>query len=38
MSASIIQISVKPDTLGEVGLPKIPVDQVWLKKEGLEGD
>ena len=38
MSASIIQISVKPDTPGEVGLPKVPVDQVWVKKEGLEGD
>jgi len=38
MSASVIQISVKPDTPGEVGLPKMPVDQVWVKKEGLEGD
>lgn len=38
MSASVIQVSVKPDTPGEVGLPKIPVDQVWVKKEGLEGD
>ena len=38
MSASVIQISVKPETPGEVGLPKMPVDQVWVKKEGLEGD
>ena len=38
MSASVIQISVKPDTPGEVGLPKMPVDQVLVKKEGLEGD
>ena len=38
MSASVIQIGVKPDTPGEVGLPKIPVNQVWVKKEGLEGD
>lgn len=38
MSASVIQISVKPDTPGEVGLPKMPVNQVWVKKEGLEGD
>ena len=38
MSVTVIQISVKPDTPGEVGLPKMPVDQVWVKKEGLEGD
>ena len=38
MSASVIQIGVKPDTPGEVGLPKMPVNQVWVKKEGLEGD
>ena len=38
MSASVIQISVKPDTPGEVGLPKMPVDQALVKKEGLEGD
>ena len=38
MSASVIQISVKPDTPGEVGLPKMPVNQVWVKKEGREGD
>ena len=38
MSASVIQISVKPETPGEVGLPKMSVDQALVKKEGLEGD
>ena len=38
MSASVIQISVKPDTPGEVGLPKMSVGQALVKKEGLEGD
>ena len=38
MSASVIQISVKPETPGEVGLPKMSVGQALVKKEGLEGD
>ena len=38
MSVTVIQISVKPDTPGEVGLPKMSVDQALVKKEGLEGD
>ena len=38
MSASVIQISVKPDTPGEVGLPKMSVGQALVKKEGFEGD
>ena len=38
MFASVIQISVKPDTPGEVGLPKMSVGKALVKKEGLEGD
>ena len=38
MSVTVIQISVKPDTPGEVGLPKMSVGQALVKKEGLEGD
>ena len=38
MSVTVIQISVKPDTLGEVGLPKMSVGQALVKKEGFEGD
>ena len=38
MSASIFQINVKPDTPAEVGLPKIPVNQVHITRAGLDGD
>ena len=38
MSASVIQISVKSETPGEVGLPILSVAQALVKKEGLEGD
>ena len=38
MSPSIFQINVKPDTPGEVGLPKMPVSYVKVHKAGLDGD
>ncbi|MBN4081078.1 hypothetical protein JYT44_01805 [Caldithrix abyssi] len=38
MSATIFQINVKPETSGEVGLPKMPINQVHITAAGLEGD
>ena len=38
MKPSIFQISIKPETPDEVGLPKIPVNQVQIDKAGLVGD
>ena len=38
MKPFIFQISVKPDTTGEVGLPKMPVAQVQIDMAGLAGD
>jgi hypothetical protein len=35
MKPFIFQISVKPDTTGEVGLPKMPVAQVQIDMAGL---
>lgn len=36
--ANIYQINVKPQTPGERGLPKIPVDAARVTLHGLEGD
>ena len=38
MTTSISQINVKPDTPGQVGLPKIPVETATISKWGLAGD
>ncbi|MEA1882807.1 MAG: MOSC domain-containing protein [Candidatus Marinimicrobia bacterium] len=38
MKPSIFQISVKPHTPGEAGLPKMSANQVKINKSGLEGD
>ena len=38
MTTTIFKINVKPDTPGEVGLPKIPVEKVMISKWGLDGD
>jgi MOSC domain-containing protein YiiM len=38
MTTSISQINVKPDTPGQVGLPKIPVETAIISKWGLAGD
>ena len=38
MFPSIFQINVKPDTPGEVGLPKMPVESTIVTEWGLEGD
>ena len=38
MSPSIFQINIKPDTPGEVGLPKMPVESTIVTEWGLEGD
>jgi len=38
MNPSIFQISVKPETHGQVGLPKKPVTQVQIDILGLVGD
>jgi MOSC domain-containing protein YiiM len=34
----VLQINVKPDTLGERGLPKHPVERALIKRNGLVGD
>jgi len=38
MSPSIFQINIKPDTPGEVGLPKMPIKSTIVTEWGLEGD
>ena len=38
MSPSIFQINIKPDTPGEVGLPKMPIESTIVTEWGLEGD
>ena len=38
MSGEIQQINVKPQTKGEHGLPKKPVDYAFVAREGVEGD
>ena len=38
MSPSILQINIKPDTPGEVGLPKMPIKSTIVTEWGLEGD
>jgi molybdopterin adenylyltransferase len=38
MTTSISQINVKPDTPGQVGLPKIPVETATISEWGLAGD
>lgn len=34
----IVRISAKPKTEGERGIPKIAVDNAFVKKEGIDGD
>jgi MOSC domain-containing protein YiiM len=36
--AEVLQINIKPETTGERGLPKHPVDRVLVKRSGLTGD
>jgi len=38
MASSVFQINVKPNTLGEVGLPKISIDSGEISLSGIEGD
>ena len=38
MNARILQINIKPNKKGERGLPKKPVDNVFISKSGLDGD
>ena len=38
MNHKVLQINVKPETQGEHGLPKIPVKNGILTKEGFKGD
>ncbi len=38
MKPFVFQISVKPDTVGEIGLPKMPATQVQIDIAGLTGD
>ena len=38
MASSVFQINVKPNTPGEVGLPKIPIDSGNFSLSGIEGD
>ena len=38
MASSVFQINVKPNTPGEVGLPKIPIDSGQILSSGIEGD
>ena len=38
MSGLIYQLNVKPDTLGERGLPKLSIEEARLSREGVEGD
>ena len=38
MKPFVFQISVKPDTVGEIGLPKRPATQVQIDTAGLTGD
>ena len=38
MNSRILQINLKPNTKGERGLPKKPVDNVFISKLGLDGD
>ena len=38
MASSIFQINVKPNTPGEVGLPKVAIDSAQISFSGIEGD
>jgi len=38
MSGSVLQLSVKPKTAGEYGLPKRPVQSLRISPAGAEGD
>ena len=38
MKPFVFQISVKPDTVGEIGLPKMPATQVQIDIAELTGD
>ena len=38
MTTTIFQISIKPNTPGQVGLPKAPVETATISKSGVEGD
>ena len=38
MASSIFQINVKPNTPGEVGLPKVAIDSAQIFFQGVEGD
>lgn len=38
MASSVFQINVKPNTPGEVGLPKITIDSGSFSLSGIEGD
>jgi len=38
MASSVFQINVKPNTPGEVGLPKVPIDSGEVSLSGIEGD
>ena len=38
MSSTILQINVKPNTPGEVGLPKVAIDSADISYLGVEGD
>ena len=38
MSGVVLQVNRKPETPGQHGLPKVPVDAVRVTYHGLEGD
>ena len=38
MASSVFQINVKPNAMGEVGLPKISIDSGEISLSGIEGD
>ena len=38
MTTTISQISIKPNTPGQVGLPKVPIERATISKWGVEGD
>ena len=38
MSGQVYQINIKPETMGERGLPKEPVGHALITKSGLRGD
>ena len=38
MTTTISQISIKPNTPGQVGLPKVSIERATISKWGVEGD